>query len=344
MSKLRTITLSLTLATSGYALAAASASAQTVDLIFNSYLPPFNTTYQVGIRDFSAAIEEESGGTINITIPDATLAPDDRQYEMLVDGIADMAFIPLGSVTQHVKMGSIADLPFNAPTAEAASVALWETYNEYFKEHNELDGVIWLSAHSLDGRQVLNLKDEPIDSIDDFQRIRLWTAPGALSEVGRALGASPMSSQFSEVAENVARGNLDALLFTTGSGGPIGILPNVKHITNIEGGVGSVSFAVAISEEAWSRLSEDQQAAVLRAAEGLPRRTGAIIDSGNERVAPDAAHIVVTEADEQLMADMHAAIDWQIDAWKERAREAGLENPDEALEFYRSVLERETAQ
>ena len=108
------------------------AMAQT-ELIYNSYLPPFNETFQVGIRDFAAAIAEESGGDVVITIPDSSLAPSNRQYEMVRDGIADMAVLQTESVSQFVILNELGGLPGMAPTAEAGSVALWETYKEVFE-------------------------------------------------------------------------------------------------------------------------------------------------------------------------------------------------------------------
>ena len=89
--KLSALVSVLAVGTSTIALSASGAMAQSVELIFNNTLPPFNETYQVGIRDFAQDIIEESQGDILVTIPDSELAPADRQYEAVRDGIADLA-------------------------------------------------------------------------------------------------------------------------------------------------------------------------------------------------------------------------------------------------------------
>ncbi len=326
---------SLLLTTAGGALA------QSVELIYNSYLPPFNETFQIGIRDFAAAIEEESGGSITITIPDSSLAPANRQYEMVRDGIADLAVSGTDSVSQFVTLNFLGEYPGMAPTAEAGSVALWETYQEYFAEKNELPGVRVLSTHVLPGRDILSVNEGlVIETPDDLAGQRLWATARPFIEASEAMGAVPLDTEFGELQEFVARGDLDGLFISPGSAGSAGVMENVSQIARLPGGFGSVSFLVMISEDAWGRLNEEQQAAVTRAAEGLPRRLGAANDASELEVADQVEAIGISNLEYAAFADI---LSGQIDGWKERAAAAGLEDPQAAIDFYMSVVERETA-
>ncbi|EPX82895.1 TRAP-type C4-dicarboxylate transport system, periplasmic component [Rubellimicrobium thermophilum DSM 16684] len=323
-------------------LAAAPAAAQT-ELIYNSYLPPFNETFQVGIRDFARRIEEESGGTIKVTIPDASLAPSDRQYEMVLDGIADMALLNISSVSQFVTLNRIGELPGHAPTAEAGSVALWETYQRYFAPLHQFEGVVVLSTHVLPGRQILSVGSRAPKRAEDLQGAKIWATSRPLIAAAEDLGGVPMVIQFGELQEFVSKGNLDLLFISAASAEAAGVLQDVTHVTKVPGGLGTISFVIIISEQRWNELTEEQQAAILRAAEDLPRRLGQANDASEAEVADAVARIPTTELDPETRGGLGPILDRQIDAWKAEATTAGIENPDEVLAFYRSVLERETA-
>lgn len=321
------------------------ATAQSVELIYNNTLPPFNETFQVGIRDFAAAIVAESGGDIAVTIPDSALAPTDRQYEAVRDGIADMALLNMSAVSQLVTLNGIGELPYNAPNAEDGSVALWETYKQYFEAVGEWKGVIVLSTHVLPGRQILSVRpDLVVSAPSDLAGKRVWATSRTLVAAAEAFGAVPMDTPYPELQENVARGNLDAVFITPGSADGAGIRPNVNHVTQIPGGLGTIAFAAIISEEKWNSLTEDQRAAILRAAENLPRRLGAANDAGEIEVQEAFASIPTTIAEGEALVAFQAAMNAQVEAWKERAAAAGLANPQEALDFYQGVLQREAAQ
>jgi TRAP-type C4-dicarboxylate transport system substrate-binding protein len=326
-----------------FAMTPALAFGQT-ELIFNSYLQPYDEMYQVAIKGFAAKIEEESAGSIKIVIPDSTLAPSDRQYEMVRDGIADMALVSSGAVPQLVVLNRIADLPLNAPTAKAASVALWETYEKYFTEFDELKGVKLLSASALPGRPIISVSGVKVTKASDLQNVKLWSPPGALFETAKALGAVAINTEFTALQEYVTKRNVDAIIMTPGSADGARVLENVTSVTQIPGGLGSLSFQVFISNERWNELTEDQQAAILRAADGLPGRTGQAADDAEAETAEKTTDLEVIVPQGGDLASFEAVLGGTIENWKKRASDKGLANPDEVLRFYRSVLERELAQ
>ncbi|NVO25558.1 TRAP transporter substrate-binding protein DctP [Donghicola mangrovi] len=318
------------------------ANAETT-LIYNSFLPPYDEMYQVAVKDFAARIEAESQGDIHIQIPDSSLAPSDRQYEMVRDGIADMAIVSSGAVPQLVTLNRIADLPFSAPTAEAGAVALWETYEKYFEPMNEFKGVKVLSTHVLPGRQMLSTSDREITDVPSLSGFKLWSPPGTLTKTAEALGAVPVNSEFTDLQEYVTKGTVDGVILTPGSADGARILENVKSYTKIPGGLGSLSFAVFISQESWEGLTADQQGAILRAADGLPGRTGAAADAAEAELSEIVAQIPTTEVSGAALASFEDVLNAQIDLWKEKAAAKGLENPDEVYDFYRARLDHALA-
>ena len=330
------------IATSVLALAPSVLTAET-NLIFNAFLPPHDELRQNAIENFAKAIEKETNGSVTVTIPDTTLAPSDRQYEMVRDGIADMALASSGTVRQMVALNQIADLPLNSPSSRAASIALWETYQKYFVPIGEFKGVHVLATTVLPGRQVLSVSDKTVDSVDAFAGVKLWSPPGRLTGVAKALGAVPVNSEFTDLFEYVSKGTVDAVIMTPGSADGARILDNVKSIANVPGGLGSLSFSVFIAQERWDSLTDEERAAITRAAQAIPAAAGAAADHEEAELAPQIASIPthVFEGDE--LAKLNDRLARSIEDWKASAKERGIENPDEVLAFYRSVLERELA-
>jgi TRAP-type C4-dicarboxylate transport system substrate-binding protein len=306
-------------------------------IIFNTYLPNYEVTQQVAVRDFAERIKAESNGDIDIVIPDVSLAPINRQYEMVLDGIADIAFIPTNEVPQIVALNRIADLPGHAPTAAAASEALWATYKAHFEELDEYKGLVVLSVHALPGRQIMSMK-KPLQDVSDFQGTKVWTPPGAMSAIVSELGGVPVMVTFTNLHENVTKGMVDGLVITPDSANSARVLEEVRFQTNIEGGLGSISFAVVIREERWNELTEDQRAAILRAADGLPGRTGAAVDAREIEVAAKFDHLAQVEPSVELAEAIKPILAGQIETWKELAKAKGLADPDAAIATYRAAL------
>lgn len=312
------------------------------NLIFNAFLPPHDELRKTAIEGFAAAIARESGGSITVTIPETSLAPSDRQYEMVRDGIADMAIVSSGVVRSLVALNQISDLPLMSPTAEAGSVALWETYQKYFAEKDELKGVKILSLSVLPGRQVLSVSDAQIDQVEEFQGVKLWSPPGRLTGIAKTLGAVPVNSEFTDLYEYVTKGTVDAVIMTPGSAHGARFLDEVTSITQIPGGIGSLSFLVFISNDRWAELDAEQQAAVLRAAEGLPAASGRAADGEETALDDDIAAIPKYVMEGAELAKLEALFAASLDDWKAAAAKKGIANPDEVVAFYRSVLARET--
>lgn len=318
-------------------------SAETAKLLYNSYLPPFNQTYQTAIRDFAKSINEASGGTIEVTIPDSSVAPSDRQYEMVLDGIADMAIISSDSVPQLVALTPIADLPFNSITAEAASIALFETYKTHFESFGEYKGLKVLSMHVLPGRQILSTGDDVIDPTTNLTGLKVWTPSGALTDAAVSFGAVPVHSEFGELYEYITKGTADAMFITPGSAKGARVLEFVKNMTDIPGGIGSISFAVVISEERWVELDDQQKAAILKAAEGLPGRTGAASDGAEAKAHEVMAHVKVSVPSDESIVKINQTLSATTATWIEAAKAKGLADPEAVLKSYREVMQAELA-
>ncbi|VCU70413.1 Bacterial extracellular solute-binding protein, family 7 [Pigmentiphaga humi] len=315
---------------------ATAAQAQTKELIYNSYLPPFDPVHRIAVVDFAKRIEAETGGTLKITIPASSLAPSPRQWDIVSQKVADLAVVAHYSQRSRLQLPLIADLPFNAANAESASVALWNVQQKYFDQANEFKGMKLLSMHTLPPRHLVS-SDKEVKTIEDFRALKVWTPAGELTDIVRGLGGVAVYSTLAQLYEYASKHTVDAFMVGPGTIAQQKVGDYVKYMMEVPGGFGTVSFAVVMNGDTWNGLSDAQRAAVQRAAEGLPQRTGRAIDE-RERDGMKAIKLQVSQASADILAKMEPVMRTQEYEWVESARKRGVANPEQVLKAYREEM------
>lgn len=308
------------------------------ELIFNTYLPPQDTVRKAAVEDFAKRIEAAGKGTLKIVIPDAALGTSSNQWSIVTEGVADLAVVAVFSHRAQLRLPLIADLPLNCLSAEAASVALWNTQRKYFDQANEFADAKLLSMYVLPPFQYIGRR-EPIRSIEDFRGQKIWVSAGAPTEAVKLLGGVPVSSLYSQLFEYASKGNVDALMIGPGTVKQAGIGNHVRYMTEMPGGMGSVSFAIVMNKETYAALSAEQREAVERAAEGLPQHVGRALDERNRQGLAET-RLTLNTASPALMGQLRARLRKLHDEWLETARQRGLANAAEVLQYYRAEMER----
>lgn len=313
-----------------------SGASKPVKLIYNSYLTGKDAMADVAVREFARDIEAESEGSIQVTIPAASLAQQDQQWSLVSEGVADIALTPIYSRRSQVALPRLAELPLNSITATSASVALWKTQQKYFSDLNEFEGYKLLSMNVLPPSHYFSIK-KPIETYTDLKGMKIWTSPGVGMEVSKAVGAVPISSEFMAVYEYVSKGTVDAAMLGAGAVNTVSLGRHFNYMARIPGGMGSVAFAVIMNEDSWNKLSQAQQEAVLRAANELPRRTGASLDHYDANALAKFDHEVM-QADADFMDKLRNALAPIRTKWIETAQAKGLSNAEEVFDFYMSEM------
>jgi len=313
------------------------ATTQAAELIFNNYAPPSSPTTRILFDTFAAEIEARTNGEVTVTIPSTSMAPVDGNWDLVSQGIVDVANQARYVLPQQFKLAAIAELPFNTLTSESASVALQRTYEKDFAEFNEYDGVKVLAFNVLAGRQIMN-NVRPVVSIDDYAGLKIWTTPGPLANAVESVGATPVAAPFPQLFEFASKGTVDGMIFTPSTARSSQTGEYVDYYTYVPGGLGNLSFALVFNNDSWNNLSAEHQAIVEEIAATLPRRFGQAQDA-DEGAALASIGVDVIEASDELMSALRERLSSAEDQWIATAREVGLENPEEALAFYREQME-----
>lgn len=306
------------------------------ELIFNTYLRLDNTMAEVAVKDFSERMEAESGGSIQVEIPGGSLAQSSQQWGLVADGTADLAMVPVYANRGRIELTKLAELPFNSLSAASASAALWRTQQEYFSELEEFAGYKLLSLHVLPPSHFY-MRGAALASLADLKGKKIWTGPGMRSNLLKELDAIPVNSEYTELYEYVSKGTVDGVMVGGSAVQHSSLGNHLESLTKVRGGLGSTAFAVIMNQSSWEALSPSQQAAVERAAQGIPEQTGALLDDLAEEVATES-HMQVQTASPAFQEALENRLEHFQQEWIEMARGKGLSQPRKALEYYRDQM------
>ena len=162
-------------------LVGATATAQEISVRVGSFTPEGAVGVQNVMIPWMEAVEEELGDRIELTgYWGGTLGPDPfAQYELVRDGVIDVAWILPGYTPGQFPQLQITELPFAVQSGEEASTVAWRLY-----ETGLLDGFDDVQVLSIWTPDITNIHLlEPIESLADLEGEALRTAGAEVSDI-----------------------------------------------------------------------------------------------------------------------------------------------------------------
>ena len=255
-----------------------SAEAEPVEIIFTSVSIP-GDSHTEAMYVFADKVKELTGGSVDVKVYDsATLFTQENEYDAVISGQADMAYISFPTLATQIPSFSM----FGSGYFFSSYDHMTSVLNGDIAKENTWPKVKELGLQPLGsmylGSRVVNTKDKMINSYADMDGV-LLRMPGSESWLflGEALGANPTPLSFSE---------LYTALQTGAVGGQDNPLPTVEsakfyEVTKYLAITNHVidSIMPCINIDKWNMLSAEQQDAVMEAA------AFAIAFNDKERVA-----------------------------------------------------------
>lgn len=127
------------------------------------------------------------------------------------------------------------------------------------------NGQIYLGMDSTTSYNFLSTK--PIRTLEDVQGVRIRTGGPIFARLVESLGGVPVQMPASELFEGLSQGVLDATFSSTPDLINARLVDVATHVTEIETGVFNGAAVVNASTLLWTRMSEDERAALVRAAQ-----------------------------------------------------------------------------
>lgn len=253
-------------------VSALAAQAADTTLTISSWAPPTHGMNAIMWPELVKQIEAATDGRVTAEIKYGLGSPP-AQYDLILDGAADMAWIFHGYNPGRFVATKMIELPGYEGNAEAASVAYWRAQEKFFDAANEHKGVklIGLMTH---GPGVLH-SNAKVTSLAEISGMKLRLGGGVSGDVGAALGATGIRVPAPKVYETLASNAADGVMMPMEGKASFKLFEVAKNTFSVPGGFYRGSFALIMNQERFDDLSDADRAALADVfGENLSRMAG----------------------------------------------------------------------
>jgi TRAP-type C4-dicarboxylate transport system substrate-binding protein len=324
------------------AVAVPAAHAQTT-LTFSSWVPPTHhlTVWQA---NWAAEAEKATGGRVKFQgLPKAPAAPPGT-FDAVRDGLVDLSYVTASYTPARHILPLMAELPGAGETAEINSVAYSRIHWKHFHKVGEYKGVKLLAVWTHGPGQMFTKKQ--INSLADFQNLKIRTGGGISAEVISALGGSPFFKPAPESYELLNSGVADGVFFPLESIVSFKLDKVIGQGTIFPGGLYSSAFGFFMNEGKWNKLSKQDQAIIEKMSyEFAARSNGQSWDKADQvgLNALKAAGAKVVTATPEMQAEAKKRAGPIIEDWIKKASAKGV-NAKAILEEFHAELKKVAAE
>jgi len=304
-----------------------SAASAQVTFNVNSWLPHTRLLVADITMPFCRDVEAATQSRVKCNLLAKAVVAPPQTLDAVKDGLADLSFIVHGYTPGRFTLTDAVEFPFMGDTSEVISVAYQRVYEKLLAKHEEHKGVHVLAVFTHGPGQIYNTK-RAVNSVKDLDGLKIRIGGGVVSDVAKALGTVPMLKPAPESYELLSQGVADGLFFPKESPLSFKLLPLIKHVTYVPGGLYNVSFALLVNEAKWKQVSEADRTAINKlSGEALARRAGRAwdaMDVRSEQAVRDA-NIPIVTADAKFVAEIKARTEGLEKAWIEKANAKGVD-------------------
>ncbi len=239
------------------------ASAEKMRLLYSQWLPAQHFTQKI-IHAYFKQIAKATDGRVQIVLSSKALGPPPRQMQLVVDGVADIAWGLHGYQPGVYPLSEMVELPFVSTNAEANSIAYWEVYKKVFsKAGMHPSGVHTLTLHVHPPGNIYNNK-RPLLTLADFKGLKLRATNSTVFRLFKFAGAVPIapSGGVTALHQGLAKGIVDGTSFTDDGITTFRLTRYIKYATLVPGGLYNSSFYMVISKKKWEAISAADRAAI----------------------------------------------------------------------------------
>jgi TRAP-type transport system periplasmic protein len=189
-------------------------SADVFELKVSHYLPP-NHTFQKELVRWGEELEKASGGRLKLRIyPASQLGPVNRQFDLVRNGVADIAVGLHGATPGRFPVSDLVSLPYVRPSAgslsEVTSYRLTELAPKYLAAEHPGMKILWMAVTN---PLLVHTTKIPLKSVDDLKGLRIRYAGEQFAAIISMLNAVPLAVPPGETQDALAKGIIDGCTF-----------------------------------------------------------------------------------------------------------------------------------
>lgn len=310
-------------------------SAETT-IVFNNFLSPNDKLWLDVMKPWIADIEAATEGRVKFTVPSSSLAPPPELLNSVQQGVADGAFQMVGFLREKHPELQLSLLPMSYFGNEETSVALWRTYEAFFKGKNDLADVELLGLVTTPPGSFLNMKKEPFQSLADLRGVKMWSLPGLASDTLAATGAVVSPGPAVRMYEVISGGVVDAFCCINFESLEVfNVTQYVGAATEVPGHLFAPAFAVFIRKDVMDSISPEDQAKIRAASGEKLARYGSFGDPAEAAARQRAIDkgVPIVPASDAFVKELDAAFDPVRASWFAAVEKLGIDGKA-ALTYY----------
>ncbi len=303
----------------------APAAAKVLKLKFSSFLTPGHPATKV-LQAFVKELTETSNGKVEVQFYGASaLGKAAEQYDIVTEGMADMALGCCGFTPSRFPLSLGVQLPFFSDSAETGAKLLLEFQKRGLMD-SEFADVVYLFPTTTTPSQIFSNKK--IANITDFKGLRVWGGENVFKEICDRLGATAVVMSTPDVYLALQRKTIDAAVnsWTSGVAGW-----KWAEVTKYAIDISIMSgwhCNVVMNKKAWNKVPADVQAKWKELFPRYAMKIAKVFDTVDaamrEKVKknPKIELIVFPQSERQKLAKILMPI-WQkwVDSNGEKGRE-----------------------
>lgn len=257
---------------------------------------------------FAKELEQRTKGRAKITIyPSESLGKIKDQYDLVLQGVTDMAWFVPAYTTGRFPLTSVMELPMHVPSAKVGSRVIWELYDKYLKADYPGIKIITLCT---DGPGQLHMVKKPVRTLEDIKGLRIRSSGVEQTALLRELGASPLTIPIADVYDALQKGMADGAVFDFSAIVDFKLHELMRYHTIANMYV--LPFGMVMNQKVWDGLPADIQKAITEISGAhMSEVAGASFDKydslGREAAKRVKAEIITLSPQEQKRWDDRAS-------------------------------------
>ncbi|MDR5651490.1 TRAP transporter substrate-binding protein [Ruixingdingia sedimenti] len=328
-------------ALAGVCFTAASAMAETVTIKYSNWMPANYFAWTDVIQPWFAEIEQVTEGRVKIDILPKVVGTAASQFDVVRDGLADMAWFTAGFTPGRFPVSEFADLPLVSNSASIHAPIYDRVYRKHLADFNEYEGTQVLTIFPISPSQMF-IRGKTVKTLEDLRGLKFRSPGNTVIAAVELLGGVPITKAPTEAYEMLSSGAIDGQI-TPGSS-VVGF--NQVDLTDsaylLPGGLSNAICMILINDAVWARISEADRAAIQAISQDkLAAKFGAAWENKDKEaleVLSANPKYTIVEATDEDVAKLREILKPLEEAWVKRAKEKGFANPEAILADYRAQL------
>jgi TRAP-type C4-dicarboxylate transport system substrate-binding protein len=331
----------------GFGVATVATSAHSAEFVlrFATINSEKTASYDEVLVPFARAIEQESGGRIEVALkPVGGYGKPAELLNMVEKGDIEMASTVQGYYPGRFPRSSVMELPLMFDNAVSGTRALMSLYQEGLID-KDYDSVKVLSLYMLPPYPIFTT-GRKVQTARDFRGLRIRTPSITVGLAFARLGAIPLGIPNNLIGDTLKGGIVDAVAYgwdslRTTKGADNKFLADQVSVA-VDGAFGSPALMVVMNKAKWEALPADLKAIIDRHAPELIEANARLRDNveqvSKQKLLADPRFTSVVFAPEER-ANIERIIAPSIEQWKAGMAKQGIDG-DKLLARARALVQQ----